>query len=409
MLIKPEIDTLEQRERITNLKEALFAEERSASVKQVNIITSIYKTYRSLPRNIKHAVALYDSLKGIEIRIATDDLIVGNRTPSIRAGAVSPKPALRRAGKESEPLPMRRQDRYDIRQEDIKEFRRNILPFWRGKTLEDMLDVVLGEELSSIGMLSRTNPPDSSQGHISTNTAEWLKFGPAGLREMAFANEKASFDNADFYEGVAISLDGACIFMKRYADLARDMAVTADNPKELLEIARICDKLSGQPPETFHEAVQSVWFLYIILHMESNASSFSPGRMDQYLYPYYRGDLRAGRLTSADALELVQCLFLKFNQIVYMKSSPNNGFIAGFPICFNITVGGQDYTGSDAVNDLSYILLRAKELLLLPQPHLSAMLHNKSPEHFLTRYAQVVGKDDGTPQSSSDDAVVPAQ
>ena len=142
--------------------------------------------------------------------------------------------------------------------------------------------------------------------------------------------------------------------------------------------------------------------------MESNATSFSTGRMDQYLYPFYRSDINSGRLTAADALELVQCLFLKFNQVAYTRSSSNAEYLPGFPADFNVAVGGQDYTGSDAVNDLSYIMLRAYEHLLLPQPYLSARLHDKSPEHFLTRCAQVIGKGGGMMHAFSDEAI-PAQ
>ena len=403
-----EIDNLEQRERIIKLKDEMFREVRFVSIEQARIVTDVYKANPSLPRNLLRAVALTESLAGIDILITPGELIVVNRTSGVRAGVISPEAGLSWVEKELETLPTRPQDQFRIRREDIKEFRRDILPFWKGNTLEDKLDEIIGEEMAAIGKVVKINQTDHSQGHISPHTANWLKFGPAQLRENALEKEIANPDKADFYEGIAIALEGVCIFMRRYADLARDMAATADNPSEFLEVARICDKISLEPPTTFHEAAQSVWFLYVVLHMESNASSFSPGRLDQYLYPYYLGDIHEGRITAADALEIVECLFLKFNQIVYMRSSSSAKYFAGFPIGFNVVVGGQDLNGDDATNDLSYLMLLAQEHLLLPQPNLSARLHKKSPEHFLTRCAVVIGKGSGMPQVFNDEAVIPA-
>ena len=240
----PEIDTLEQRGRITRLKEAMFTEERIASIEQARIVTAAYNTHPSLPRNLQRAVALYESLKCIDISITPDELIVGNKTPNVRAGVMPTEPGPRWADKEPEALPLWTQDKFGIKQRDAKELRRDIFPFWKGKTLEDKLDDVIGAEMAALGKIVRINQTDHSQGRILPNTAKWLKFGPAGLREIAFEKEEASSDKSDFYEGVAISLDGACVFMKRYADLAQEMAGAADDSGELLEIARICDKLS---------------------------------------------------------------------------------------------------------------------------------------------------------------------
>ena len=215
-------------------------------------------------------------------------------------------------------------------------------------------------------------------------------------------------DKAEFFQGVVTALEGASLFMRRYAGLAAQMAEQSGDAGELNEIARICRKLADYPPESFHEAVQAIWFLYVFLQMESNASSFSPGRMDQYLYPYYRHDIERGTLTDEDALELIECLFLKFNQIVYLRSSGSAKYFAGFPIGFNTAIGGQDEYGNPAENELSFLFLRAQEHLLLPQPNLSARVFEGSTDHFLTRCAQVVGKGSGMPQYFNDDAVIPA-
>ena len=202
--------------------------------------------------------------------------------------------------------------------------------------------------------------------------------------------------------------------MQRYADLASEMKKNAsENDKaNLAEIERICRKLASSAPacgaQTFREAVQALWFLFVLLHMESNASSFSPGRADQYLYPYYRSDRDKGIITDDSALELIEALWLKCNQIVYLRNAHSAAFFAGFPIGFNIAFGGIKEDGSDASNELSHLFLKAQAHLGLPQPNLSARLHEKTPEPLLNECSAVIGKGSGMPQAFNDESIVPA-
>ena len=176
--------------------------------------------------------------------------------------------------------------------------------------------------------------------------------------------------------------------------------------KNFKEVGKICLNLSKRPPETFHEAVQSLWFLFVILHMESNASSFSPGRLDQYLYPYYQRDIENGILDQQKALEILECLWLKFNQIVYLRNQNSAKYFAGFPIGFNIAIGGVDEKGNDIYNDLSLLCLKAQEHLGLPQPNLSVRL-NKNTSHELMQAAiKVVSLGSGMPQFFNDEAII---
>lgn len=406
--MKTKLDQLPLSVRVQQLKQVMFAEERYASIEQAKIVTNVYRANLGLPRNVLRALALKEALGQIKIRITPGELIVGNRTTGVRAGVIFPESGLSWVDREIETLPTRPQDPFLIRQEDIKSFQEEIFPFWRGKTLEDILDERIGDEMRAIGKVAKINQTDHAQGHICPNTERWLKYGPSGLIEEAKAERAQHPENTGFYDGLILSLEGACLFMRRYAEMARDMAKTGDATEELLEIARVCEALAQRAPETFREAVQASWFLYVILQMESNASSFSPGRMDQYLYPFYEKDLAAGILTNESALELIECLFLKFNQIVYLRSSGSAKYFAGFPIGFNVAIGGQNEAGQSAENELSYLFLRAQEHLLLPQPNLSARVFAASSEHFLTRCAEVVGKGSGMPQFFNDEAVVPA-
>lgn len=404
------ISSLLQSERISGLRAKLFDEERYTSIEQAHIVTEVYKQNPGLPVNKLRAKALKAALLGMEIRIDPGELIVGNRTAGIRGGVIFPESGLSWVDNEIDNLKSRPQDKFSVHPEDIEEFRKEILPFWKGRTLEDVLDERIGDEMRSIGKVAKINQTDHAQGHICPDTELWLKEGPSGILENAKAfKSRASGEQVYFYEGIILAMEGAIAFMNRYAALARSLKdAPGYNAEEMQEVARICTKLASEPPESFHEAVQSAWFLYVLLHMESNASSFSPGRMDQFLYPFYENDKKAGKLSIEQAHELIQCLFIKFNHIVYLRSSNSARYFAGFPIGFNVAIGGQNVQGTDAVNELSYIFLRAQEHLCLPQPNLSARVYKDLPEYFLFRCSQVIGKGSGMPQLFNDEAVIPA-
>ena len=175
-----------------------------------------------------------------------------------------------------------------------------------------------------------------------------------------------------------------------------------------LAIEQTCAAVAKAPASTYREAVQSLWFLFAILQMESNASSFSPGRADQYLYPYYQKDIESGDLTVAEALELTQAMFIKFNEIVYLRNAKSAEFFAGFPIGFNIAIGGQNPDGTEAVNELSYLFLRTQETVRLRQPNLSARVYKGSSDLYLRRVAEVIGVGTGMPQLFNDEGIIPA-
>jgi formate C-acetyltransferase len=396
--------------RIELLKRQTLQEERFVSIEQARLITETYREYPNEPRNIQRARSLDKALTGISIRIDPDELVVGNRTSGIRAGVVFPEAGVEWIDHEIDGFPGREQDRFGVRAGDLREFREQILPFWRGKGLRDVVEQRLGPEIKAIEKVVKINQKDHAQGHICPHTEKWLRLGPSGL--LGEARERAAKAGPEarvFYQGVVIALEAARRFMHRYAVLA---ARTADENHEqrddLLKISGICAKLADGVPETFHEAVQSVWFLFVILHMESNASSFSPGRLDQILYPYLKRDLEGGRIDLASALEIIEALWLKFNQIVYLRNSASATYFAGFPIGFNVAVGGKGPDGNDATNELSYLFLRAQAHIGLPQPNFSARLHEGSPEDFVQECARVIGLGSGMPQVFNDESIVPA-
>ncbi|MGA2765009.1 MAG: formate C-acetyltransferase/glycerol dehydratase family glycyl radical enzyme [Spirochaetia bacterium] len=405
-----EIERLPLNGRFEQLKREMLAEPRFLSIEQAGIITRVYRETEGEPVIIRRARSLQACLSEMKIRIDPEELIVGNRTAGVRAGVVFPEAGISWVDKEIEQLPTREQDRFNVRTEDVRTFRDEILPYWSGHTLEDAIRREIGPEIDAIARVVKINQKDHAQGHICPDAEGWLRLGPAGLQREAEERARTRGDPDRFFEAVILSLEGARTFMRRYAALARELASrpagTAD--EELAGVARICDGLADRPPRTFREALQSVWFLFVILHMESNASSFSPGRMDQYLYPYVRADLDSGALDLPGALELVSALWLKFNQIVYLRNSNSAKYFAGFPIGFNVALGGQDGAGRDASNELSFLFLRAQELIGLSQPNLSARLFEGSPDDLLMACSRVIGRGSGMPQVFSDQAVIPA-
>lgn len=403
------MDNLEQTPRITLLKEKMLNEPRYVSIEQARIITRIYQENESLSIPKKRALSLKAALEELEIGVEKEELIVGNRTKGVRYGVVFPESGCSWVNKEFETLPTRPQDKFRIKKEDVKEFKEIIYPYWQDRSLEGVIKENYGEEINAIAKVVKINQKDHAQGHICPDTKTWLELGPKGLMTKAYEKLKNCDENQkEFYECTIIVLEGVCHFMMRYHDYILTMleSLEDDNKKSLQRVADICANLASRPAQSFHEAVQSLWFLFVVLHMESNASSFSPGRMDQYLYPYYQKDIEKGIISKQEALEILECLWLKFNQIVYLRNQHSAKYFAGFPIGFNIAIGGIDENGCDIYNELSLLLLKAQYHLGLPQPNLSVRLNKNSSHELIQEAIKVVAKGSGMPQFFNDEAIV---
>ena len=405
------MSSLVKSDRIETLKTRMLEVPRYASIEQAKIITDTYREHEDEPRIMQRAYSLKNCLEEISISIEPEELIVGNRTAGVRYGVVFPESGSTWVNNEFETLPTRPQDKFNVREEDIKYFREVIYPYWQGKSLEDVLRQRYGKEIDEISKVAKINQKDHAQGHINPDCEGWLKKGPSGLKKEAEEHLAKETDEEKklFYKSVVTVMEGTINFIQRYRDLLNEKAQEdtewSDNMKK---VAQVCDNISKRPAETFHEAVQQLWFLFVILQMESNASSFSPGRFDVYMYPYYKKDIDAGVISEQDALDIIESLWLKFNEIVYMRNKNSAKFFAGFPIGFNIAIGGQDEDGNPYENELSYLLLKAQEHIGLPQPNLSVRLCEKTSDKLLKAAIKVVSLGSGMPQFFNDKAVVPA-
>lgn len=398
----------EQKNRIEVLKTRMLEQPRYVSIEQALIITKTYQEHETDSKQVKRAWSLYNALTQIEIGIEPEELIVGNRTKGVRYGVVFPESGISWVDREFETIPTRPQDKFLVHPEDIETFRKVIVPYWKGKSLEDIVHQRIGDEISEISKVVKINQTDHAQGHICPNVKEWLELGPAGVIAKAEKNlVGANASQQEFYRCVILVMQGVQKFMQRYADLLEEKADSY--PKytaSMRELAKICQNLQNRPAQSFHEALQSTWFLFVVLHMESNASSFSPGRLDQILYPYYQKDLAEKKMDDDQALEMIECLWLKFNEIVYLRNKNSAKYFAGFPIGFNVAVGGQDENGNDASNALSHLLIQAQEDIGLPQPNLSVRLFEHTDQALLTHAVKCVSKGSGMPQFFNDKTIV---
>jgi len=433
--------------RTAEIRRRLRETPRQIDVERARYTTRSYQCTEGQPMPIRRATMLLDLAGQMSITIHDDELIVGNRSLLPRMGVIAPEGAVEWIDRELDILPTRPQDRFQVAPEVVRELREEVFPYWRGRTLEEAVAgrVPAAVAAAVAGKAFSLNQTDHAQGHILPDVPTWLRLGIGGLRAQVAA-ARARFDEPNpptpfpareggdelpsphracpelvegggaggeviFYDAALIALDAAATLIRRYADLAEQMAVDAVPPRraELQEIAGVCRWLAENPARDFREALQATWFLFVLLQIESNASSFSPGRLDQYLLPYLATDLSSGALTLPAAQAWLEYLWLKFNEVVLLRSSASARYFAGFPIGFNVVLGGQLADGKDATNPLSYMCLRAQADLGLTQPNLSIRIHRDSPQDFLRAAAAVISRGSGMPQVFNDEVIIPGQ
>jgi pyruvate formate-lyase/glycerol dehydratase family glycyl radical enzyme len=389
-------------------------------IEPARLITESYTRTEGEPIILRQAKAFRHLVHHMTIAIHPNELVVGNRSPLPRMGVITPSAAVGWIDEELDTLPTRPWDPFDVQPSEIRELREDIFSYWTGTTLEDRVASAIPRDVQEARecRLFTLHQTDHAQGHIIPNVERWLQRGPSLLKADAIrARDRLSQEGsltqeqADFYDAAIICLEAASDFMSRYGVLALELAGEercSKRRRELTHIGRNCQQVAKSAPQGFWQALQSVWFLWTLLEIESNASAFSPGRVDQYLNPFLLHDLREGYLTLEDAQELLDCLWIKFNEVVLLRRADSARYFAGFPIGFNLVVGGQTPQGQDATNELSFMCLQAQADVGLPQPSLGVRVHQNSPQDLLTAAARVISMGSGMPQVFNDEAVLPA-
>ncbi len=408
--------------RVYRLREELLNTTPSLCAERGLLVTEAYQKYQADPPVLRRAKALAHILAGMTISIAPDELIVGNQASAPRAAPLFPEYLVDFLADEIDEFQHRRADVFTVGPEVKRHILETIVPAWRGKTLNDRVMAVMPPEVEAAqkaGVISGRGMITSGDGHIILNIEKVLAVGLEGVMaeaEAALADlspyEAAAFKKQPFLKGALITLQAVIDFAGRYAAEAERQASWPETPagrrEELLTIAATCRQVPARPPRTFQEAVQSAYFVHLVSQIESNGHSFSLGRFDQYTYPYYAADLAAGRLTRAQAQEMLELLWLKLFSIIKMRPWDHTRFGIGYPTYQNVTIGGQTTTGQDATNAISFMVLETIRTVRLTQPNVSARIHQGTADRFLLECAKTIKLGFGMPAIKNDESIIPA-
>ncbi|GBD67166.1 Pyruvate formate-lyase [Tetragenococcus halophilus subsp. halophilus] len=406
-------------DRMNEYRETVLEKKPYICAERALLATEAYKKNQNQPNVLKRALMLQNILDKMSIYIEDQTLIVGNQASSNRDAPIFPEYTLDFAMNELDTFEKRDGDVFYIT-EETKEQIRSIAPFWENNNLRAKAGALLPDEVRifmETGFFGMEGKMNSGDAHLAVDYKQLLEVGLKGYEKRTL-NAKAaldltkpeSIDKYHFYNAILIVINAVKNFAKRYAKLAEAMAETADTKRraELLEISRICNKVPYEPAESFTEALQATWFIQLILQIESNGHSLSYGRFDQYMYPYLKADLDKGAMTEDKAVELLTNLWIKTLTINKVRSQSHTYSSAGSPLYQNVTVGGQTRDKKDAVNKLSFLVLRSVAQTKLPQPNLTVRYHAALNKDFMNEAIEVMKLGFGMPAFNSDEVIIPS-
>lgn len=407
-------------ERMKEFREEVLDEKPYIDAQRAILATLAYKENLNQPRVMVRAKMLEKVLDHMSIYIEDKSLLAGNQATKNRNAPIFPEYTMEFVMNELDQFEKRDGDVFYIT-EKTKEQLREIAPFWQNNNLRARGEALLPEEVRvfmETGVFGMEGKLNAGDAHLAVNYERILKDGLRGY-EKRVKEYKATLDLTDpesidkycFYNAVLIVLEAVRNFANRYSVLAKDLAEKELNQErkiELLEISRICSKVPYEPAETFQEAVQSVWFIQLILQIESNGHSLSYGRFDQYMYPYYDRDIKNGTIKESEALELLTCLWIKTLTINKVRSQAHTLSSAGSPMYQNVTIAGQTIDKKDAVNDLSFLVLKSVAQTRLTQPNLTVRYHKNINKHFLDECVEVMRLGFGMPALNNDEIIIPS-
>lgn len=396
--------------RTQRLKDALFASPREISLERALLYTASHQQTEGEPVIIRRAKATAYILDHVKIAIRDEELIAGNRTVKPRAGIMSPEMDPYWLLKELDQFATRPQDRFEISDEDKQTYRDVLYPYWENRSMKDFINSQMTDEVkTAVGtQIFSINQTDKGQGHIIIDYPRLLNNG-LGVLVEELREHCARDPHNTFYAAALILLEASQRHILRYAALAEELARVSDVPRreELLTIADISRHNAQQKPQTFWQACQLFWYMNIILQYESNASSLSIGRFDQYMLPFYLASLSQGD-EPAFLKEILESLWVKCNDVVLLRSTSSARYFAGFPTGYTALLGGLTESGRSAVNVLSFLCLDAYQSVQLPQPNLGVRVNELIDRPFLLKTAETIRLGTGIPQIFNDEVVVPA-
>lgn len=407
-------------ERHLKLKANFLKQVPSITTHRARAMTKIARENPGMPKAVMRGKAFRYSCETAPLVIQDHELIVGNPTGAPRAGAFAPEIAWRWLRDELDTIGSRPQDPFFIAEEDKRIMREELFPFWQGKSVDEYCESQYREaglwELSAESFVSDCSyhalngGGDSNPGYdvilMKKGMLDIKREAEEHLAHLSYDNPN-DLDKIYFYKSVIDTAEGVMIYAKRLSAYAVERAAKESNPTrkaELLKIAEINARVPAHKPSTFWEAIQAVWTVESLLLIEENQTGMSIGRVDQYMYPLFRADLDAGRLTLREAFDLAGCMLIKMSEMMWITSEGGSKFFAGYQPFVNMCVGGVTREGSDATNELTYLLMDAVRHVKIYQPSLAARVHNRSPLPYMKKIVDVIRAGMGFPAVHFDDS-----
>jgi len=404
--------------RIERLREQYHRNKPVVCVHRARIMTQVFQETEAEPMCIRRAKAFKRLCEEKPIVIQDDELIVGTPGCGPRYVNLCPDQDWRWIEEELETMVYRAQDPYLITEAQKKELREEILPYWNGKSVYDYCIAHLPEETKRLtyktGIIDDEIKQCFAYGH---SVPGWqytiLSKGLKGMEEtcretlskLSWANP-LDHEKIDYLNAMIICCQAMKTLAERHAAEARRMAEEESDTKrrdELLKIGEIFDRVPYNPPQTFWEAAQAIWIGQVGCYMEVNGPSLGLGRFDQFMLPFYEKDLEEGRLTKLEALEIMECLWLKQAEIIWLLTEMTSHFFGGYQLFLSANMGGLKSDGSDATNELSYMSMQATRDVKLHSPSLVARIHKSCPDEYMMEIARTVREGTGYPQCHNDE------
>ncbi|MFZ7130861.1 MAG: glycyl radical protein [Eubacteriales bacterium] len=404
--------------RIKEMREEILNIEPTVCVERAFYTTQAYTKHADKIKILQRAYALSNVLRHMTIFIPKNSLLVGNQASQDRSAPIFPEYAMDWIMDELDLWEKRNGDRFTITEKN-KEMLREMAPFWKGKTLQEKGLALMPPESRQcydLGIIKVEGNITAGDAHLAIDYEKLLRVGLKGIREETI-EAKSKLNIGDFkdlkkiyfYDAILIIIEACIDFAHRYADLALKLAKDEKNDtrkKELYKIAEVCNNVPENAASNYYEALQSVWFLHLLLQIESNGHSLSFGRLDQYIFPFYKKDKEDGKLSEDFALELLENFWIRVFTINKIRSNSHTKFSAGSPLYQNVCIGGQHVDGTDAVNEMSYLVLKSVAHLRLTQPNLSVRYHKGISHRFMKACIEVVKLGSGMPSFNNDEIII---
>ena len=411
---------IEKSPRIQSLIDNLFLKMPEIEPERAVLLTESYKMTEHEPIIMRRAKAFSHIVRNLPVTIRDEELIVGSATKSSRSCQIFPEYSFSWIEDEFDTIETRSADPFKL-SDETKAQLKGVFDYFRGKTTSEFASFCMEDETKKAmehNIFTPGNYYYNGVGHISVDYGKVLKIGYKGIMEEAKeALSKLSMTDADFIErsnflrAVIISCEGAIAFAKRYSELAFEMASKCSDEvrkKELLTIGENCSKVPENGATSFYEACQSFWFVQLLIQTEASGHSISPGRFDQYMYPYFKKDYEEGKITLEFAQELIDCVWVKLNDFTKVRDEASAEGFAGYSLFQNLIAGGQTKDGRDATNLLSFMCIEATMHVMLPQPSFSVRVWNGTPHEFMVKASELTRTGVGLPAYYNDEVIIPA-